>query len=172
RWLSCVAGAPPWSSLAPPPGADRLIGSCRRPGVRMTEGRLPVASPAQVRTAVHQVLRGQRRHLVLAVLVLSAASGAGLVTPTALGQVVDLVDRSGSRGEFWQLVLLMGGGTVLAAVLLGWGTVLTVRVVETALARLRERLVDRLLRLPTGVVEEAGAGDAVSRATDDVAEIS
>lgn len=138
----------------------------------MTEGRLPIASPAQVRTAVRQVLRGQHRHLVLAVLVLAAASGAGLVTPTALGRVVDLVDRSGSRGEFWQLVLLMGGGTVLAAVLLAWGTVLTVRVVETALARLRERLVDRLLRLPTGVMEEAGAGDAVSRATDDVAEIS
>src|SRR5699024_6582535 len=58
------------------------------------------------------------------------------------------------------------------AILLAAGTVLAVRVVEAALAQLRERMVDRLLRLPTAVVEDAGAGDAVSRATDDVAEVS
>lgn len=138
----------------------------------MSAFRFPVATPPQVRSAVGEALRGHRRPLILAVLVLSAASAAGLITPTALGRVVDLVTRSGAVTELWQLVLLMAAGTVLAAILLAWGTVLTVRVVEAALAHLRERMVDHLLRLPTAVVEDAGAGDAVSRATDDVAEVS
>ncbi|NLT54289.1 MAG: ABC transporter ATP-binding protein [Actinomycetales bacterium] len=138
----------------------------------MSTLRFPIASAAEVRTALREALHGQRRTLVLAALVLTAASAAGLVTPTALGRVVDLVDHAGSTAELWLLVLLMAAGTVLAAALLAWGTVLAVRVVETALARLREQLVDRLLRLPTSVVEDAGAGDAVSRATDDVAEVS
>ena len=138
----------------------------------MSTFRFPIATPQQVRRTLRDVLRGQGRQLLLAVIVLSAASGAGLVTPTALGRVVDLVDRSGATSELWRLAFVMALGTVVAAVLLAWGTVVTVRVVETALARLREGLVDRLLRLPTAVVEEAGAGDAVSRATDDVSEVS
>lgn len=138
----------------------------------MNDFRFPIATPREVRSILGEVLRDQRRPLILATLLLSAASAAGLITPTALGRVVDLVDRSGTVTELWQLVLLMVAGTIAAATLLACGTVLTVRVVETALARLRERLVDRLLRLPTSVVEEAGAGDAVSRATDDVAEVS
>lgn len=138
----------------------------------MSALRLPLATPREVRVEIRRALHGQRRALVVAVVILTASSAAGLVTPTALGRVVDLVDRSGPRTELWQLVVLMGGSTVLAAILLAWGTVVMIRVVETALARLRELLVERILRLPTSVVEDAGAGDAVSRATDDVAEVS
>lgn len=134
--------------------------------------RFPIANPRQVRHELRRTLRGQGWVLLLAVVVLSGASAAGLVTPTALGRVVDLAQEAESTSRLWPLVGLMAGGTVLAAVLLAWGTVLAVRVVETALARLREHLVERLLRLPTSVVEDAGAGDAVSRATDDVAEVS
>lgn len=140
----------------------------------MSTFRFPLATPREVRQEIRRALHGQRRALAIAVVILSAASAAGLVTPTALGRVVDLVDDSGARAstELWQLVALMAAGTVLAAVLLAWGTVVMIRVVETALARLRELLVERILRLPTSVVEDAGAGDAVSRATDDVAEVS
>src|SRR5699024_9415514 len=122
--------------------------------------------------ALGEAVQGHRGRLILAVVVLSGASAAGLITPTVLGRLVDLVNRAGAVTELWQLVLLMAAGTVVAAILLAAGTVLTVRVVEAALAQLRERMVDRLLRLPTAVVEDAGAGDAVSRATDDVAEVS
>lgn len=138
----------------------------------MSTFRFPIATPAQVRSALGEAVQGHRGRLILAVVVLSGASAAGLITPTVLGRLVDLVNRAGAVTELWQLVLLMAAGTVVAAILLAAGTVLAVRVVEAALAQLRERMVDRLLRLPTAVVEDAGAGDAVSRATDDVAEVS
>lgn len=138
----------------------------------MSGFRFPLADPRQVRHELRRCLRGQGATLALALVVLSAASAAGLITPTAMGRVVDLVDTSGTTTDLWPLVLLMAGGTLLAAVLLARGTVVTVRVVETVLASLREQLVERLLRLPTEVVEDAGAGDAVSRATDDVSEVS
>jgi ATP-binding cassette subfamily C protein len=46
------------------------------------------------------------------------------------------------------------------------------RLVETMISELREDYVGAALRLPRDTMERAGAGDAVTRASDDVAEVS
>ena len=58
--------------------------------------------------------------------------------------------------------------TVLTGISRGLGAVLGERV----LARLRERLVERVLDLPLGVVERAGTGDLLTRASTDVDDLS
>lgn len=135
-------------------------------------GDLPIASPARVRKELLAGLSGQRRLLALAVLLLSAGAAAGLVVPASLGAIVDVVEAGEGVRGVWCLVAVMVGGAVLAAVFDALGEVVAAYVVAGSLARLRERLVGRLLRLPIARVEAAGSGDAMSRAGDDVAEVT
>lgn len=138
----------------------------------MSADAFPIASPAEVRAITGGLFRRRRLALLAAAVVLMLAAAAGLVMPNALGRVVDLVSHRGTTHGLWLLVAAMVAGVVVSALLTAVGTVLAVTLVETAVARLRERLVDHLLRLPGGRVEDAGFGEAVSRTTDDVAEIS
>ncbi|MGD7704988.1 ABC transporter ATP-binding protein [Microlunatus sp. Y2014] len=138
----------------------------------------PVATPREVRRTMRDLFRGRLAALVVAGVVLAAAAAAGLVMPNAMGRIVDVVGShaggasDAGMAEVLTLAGVMVGGVLAAAGLTAIGTVLAVTAVETAVARLRERLVSHLLRLPVGTVADAGSGDAVSRATDDVAEVS
>ncbi|MFX4272445.1 ABC transporter ATP-binding protein [Propionibacteriaceae bacterium Y1685] len=140
--------------------------------------RFPIATPTQVRAVIGELFGGRLLPLAGAALVLAAAAAAGLVMPNVMGRIVDLVSAVGPavvdewRGDLLQLGGVMVLGVLAQVVLTALGTVWAVTVVETAVARLRERLVNHLLRLPNAVVENAGSGDSVSRATDDVAEVS
>ncbi len=105
-------------------------------------------------------------------VVLVAAATAGLVTPWAMGRSVDVALDGGDLGDIAWLGLAMVVGTAVYAGLGGLGLVLTSRLFETALARVRERMLDAAMRLPLARIESAGSGDLVSRATDDVAQVS
>ncbi|MDN5724414.1 MAG: ABC transporter ATP-binding protein/permease [Propionibacteriales bacterium] len=137
-----------------------------------------IATSRQVRHTLGEVFEGRRLGLVGAAVVLAAAATAGLVMPNVMGRIVDLVGARGRAvvtdglGELIMLGLIMVAGVVVAAVLTALGTIWAVTVVEGAVAGLRERLVAHLVRLPNAVVEDAGSGDSISRATDDVAEVS
>lgn len=132
----------------------------------------PIASSREVRHVTAGLFARRRLALLGAAIVLALAAASGLVMPGALGRIVDLVNRDGEPRELWLLVIAMVAGVVVSAVLTIIGTILAVTLVETAVARLRERLVEHLVRLPGARVEDAGFGESVSRATDDVAEIS
>ncbi|GAB3310603.1 ATP-binding cassette domain-containing protein [Epidermidibacterium keratini] len=141
----------------------------------MTDGgtaRLPIATAAQVRAEVGAVMRGRRRVLALAIVVLVLSAAAGLIAPAALGGMVDAVGAADATGRVIGLGVLMVVGALAEGLLLGLGVVLASRLAERLLAAVRERMVARALRLPQGMVERAGAGDLISRATDDVAMIS
>lgn len=106
---------------------------------------------------------------VLVVLIFGAA--AGLVTPWAMGRSVDVALDGGDLGDIAWLAAAMVAGTVAAAVAGGFGLMLTSRLFETGLARLRERMLTAAMRLPLSRIESAGSGDLVSRATDDVSQV-
>ncbi|WP_024795665.1 ABC transporter ATP-binding protein [Tomitella biformata] len=134
---------------------------------------LPVASLRRVGTHCATLVRGNRPALLLTFVVLTAAAFAGLVTPWALGRVVDLVEDDTATGA--DLAWLGGSmaAAVLAAAALGAvGFVLSARLLETMIARLREQMLDVGLSLPLARIEETSSGDLVSRATDDVSAVS
>jgi ATP-binding cassette subfamily C protein len=100
--------------------------------------------------------------------VMIAATGVGLLVQPLLGRMVDLVADRHPAGDLTLPVVLL----VLVAVAQGGTTALGLTLVsrlgETVLAQLRERFVEKALRLPLEQVEKAGAGDLTARVTRDV----
>lgn len=134
---------------------------------------LPTAYAREVAAAVARALpRGRWRLPLLAVVVLTAAT-AGVVGPLALGAVVDAV-AAGDRSPHLVVLLagVMGAAVIVGAALGAVGLVAASHLCESALANLRERMVEVALRLLQDRVERAGTGDLIARAADDVAEVS
>lgn len=137
--------------------------------------RLPVADGRAVLSEAWSAVGGRRWRLGLLVVVLVAGAAAGVVSPLALGAIVDAAAwarGSGDASGVWVLGAVMAGSIAVAALLTAVGVLAASRLFETMLAELRERMVDRAFALPRARVEEAGTGDLVSRAGDDVAEVS
>lgn len=129
--------------------------------------RLPVARPGTVRAEVRRLLRRHRREVLTVVGVHAVAVGAALVGPQVLGRLVEGLGTPDSLG----LAPLLGA--FAAAVVVGTVATRSSRrragvLGEAVLADLREDFVARAVHLPPGVVEQAGTGDLVTRATTDV----
>ncbi|MGP3966642.1 ABC transporter ATP-binding protein [Streptomyces sp. 6N223] len=149
-------------------GTDTGIGTGTGTGTGAGPDLLPVARARRVRAAVRELLRAHRGLALAAFATMTAATTVGLLIQPLLGHIVDLVaDRRGADA----LALPV---TLLAAVALAqglataFGLSLVSRLGETLLAGVRERFVERALRLPLSRVEKAGSGDLTSRVTDDV----
>ncbi|WP_413759798.1 ABC transporter ATP-binding protein [Streptomyces sp. MMBL 11-3] len=129
---------------------------------------LPTATQARTRAAVRELIRPHRRLALGGFAVLVLATGVGLLVQPLLGRIVDLVADHRPPGSVTTPVLLL----VLVALVQGAATMaglaLVSRLGETVLARLRERFVEKALRLPLEQVEKAGAGDLTARVTRDV----
>ncbi|MFI2345843.1 ABC transporter ATP-binding protein [Streptomyces sp. NPDC019443] len=129
---------------------------------------LPTATGAQTFAAVRELLRHHRLLAVLAVTVLVAGTGIGLLTAPLLGRIVDLVAAQRGAGSLTVPMVLLLAVAVARGVATAIGHSLVARLGETVLADLRERFVGRALRLPLERVEQAGSGDLTSRVTGDV----
>ncbi|MFE7276685.1 ABC transporter ATP-binding protein [Streptomyces sp. NPDC057623] len=133
---------------------------------------LPVASPARTRAAVAELLRPQRRLVVIAFAVMVGATAVGLLVQPLLGRIVDLAADRASVDAITTTAALLVAVAVAQGVTAGFGLSLISRLGETTLARLRERFVERALGLPLERVEKAGAGDLTARVTADVSLIA
>jgi ATP-binding cassette subfamily C protein len=129
---------------------------------------LPTAGWREVRETVAELGRPRRGRGLAALLVLVLAAAAGLLGPLLLGALVDRA-RDGDTAGVLTPGLALLGVAVAQALLGGYGYVLVAELGQPMLAVLRERVVDRALRLPTEVVERAGRGDLLARVGDDVA---
>ncbi|SDE25966.1 ABC transporter ATP-binding protein [Glycomyces harbinensis] len=133
-----------------------------------TREALPLADAAQVRAEVRLALKGGTWKVVGVVALLTLGAAAGLVTPWALGSLVDAVANSEGAERIWWIAGAIAAGSLVAAIADGVGQVGATRLVERVLASTRERMVARGLALPRAALERAGAGDLVSRSGDDV----
>ncbi|GLI01643.1 ABC transporter ATP-binding protein [Phytohabitans aurantiacus] len=129
---------------------------------------LPTAEPGRVRAVVAGLLRARRGLAVAAFGVLVGATAAGLLTAPLLGHVVDLVADGRPPSALTTPVVLLVLIAVVQGVLTAYGVSLVARLGEGMLAELRERFVERALRLPLDRVERAGSGDLTARVTADV----
>ncbi|MCW2840560.1 MAG: multidrug transporter permease [Aeromicrobium sp.] len=133
----------------------------------MSRTLLPIATPAETTRLACRLLRTHWRPLLVAAAAFVVTGLAGLVAPWVLGDIVDSV-ASGDSSQIGRAVLLIA----LAAAVTGASTSLSMtylaRAGEPALAALRERALDHALHLDGDRLEEAGAGDLLSRVGDDV----
>jgi ATP-binding cassette subfamily C protein len=117
-------------------------------------------------------IRRLRGLSLVAAVVITGASAAGLVAPWALGVLVDDIAAGADRSAVVRVVLLIGVAALVSGVLTAVGVTLVARVGETVLARLREKVLDRVLQLPAPVLDKVRTGDLLSRVGDDVSAVA
>ncbi len=129
---------------------------------------LPTASRAEVLRTVRRLLGEQRRPATGLLLLQTGATLAGLVGPWALGVLVQAAAQHRLARVVGPVLLAFAAATLVRTGLSWWagrrGGVLGAGV----LARMREQFLGDVLRLPIAVVERAGTGDLLTRATSDV----
>lgn len=129
---------------------------------------LPTASARQVVVAMRRVLAQEKGPALSLLLLQGGATLAGLVGPWALGVVVEAATQHRVGRVLGPVVLVFLAATSVRTVLTWWagrrGGLLGSRV----LSRLREEFLSNVLDLPLGLVERAGTGDLITRATSDV----
>ncbi|MFB4316044.1 ABC transporter ATP-binding protein [Actinomadura sp. 21ATH] len=133
---------------------------------------LPTADGARIRAMLGELLRPHRGLAAAAFLTMTAATAVGLLTAPLLGRIVDVVAAGRDTGAITWVVALLVAVALVQGLSTALGLSLVSRLGETVLARLRERFVDRALRLPLDEVERAGSGDLVARVTGDVSLIA
>ncbi|MEV7331873.1 ABC transporter ATP-binding protein [Micromonospora sp. NPDC093244] len=133
---------------------------------------LPTATGRQTWVALRTELARLPGLSLLAGTLLVAAAATGLVAPWVLGRLVDDVIAGSDTRQVVAWSGVIAGAAVLAGLLTAAGAAIAARLGETVLARLRERVLDRALHLPSATLERAGTGDLVARAGDDVAVVT
>ena len=130
--------------------------------------RIPVADAKQVRAALRQDVRVDRRAFTAMLALNALAAIAALVGPAYLGRIVDAVTGahpSVPAVDHDALVIVV---FALAQIIMSrWALLVGARFGERTSARIRERMLERTLALPPSVVEHATTGDLVSRGTGD-----
>ena len=133
---------------------------------------LPIASAKRTAGALWAEIRALPALSLVTALTAVAASGAGLVAPWVLGDLVDEIADGADQGDIVITAVLIGAAALLAGVLTALSAVLISRLGETVLARLRERVLDRTLHLPAATLDKVKSGDLLSRVGDDVSVVT
>ncbi|WP_405180717.1 ABC transporter ATP-binding protein/permease [Nocardia sp. NBC_01377] len=132
--------------------------------------RLPVGDRRAVRAAVRQLVEREPATAARVVLLYGAAAFAGLGPPWLLGTVVDSI-RSGHAESVNRLLPAVLACALAQMLFTRYAIDAGRRFGERSLTYLREDLLDRVLALPTAIVEQAGGGDLMTRGTTDVATV-
>jgi ATP-binding cassette subfamily C protein len=132
-------------------------------------GLLPVAGPRETWRAFGAEFAKLPGLSVAAVALLVGAAASGLVAPWVLGRLVDDVIAGAGTDRVLTHAGVIAGAALLGGALTAAAAAVAARLGETVVARLRERVLDRALHLPSATLERTGTGDLVARAGDDVA---
>ncbi|MFD3974791.1 ABC transporter ATP-binding protein [Streptomyces cyaneofuscatus] len=108
--------------------------------------------------------RGSRRMLLIALLCALAGAGLGLAQPLIVNRTIEAAtDGRSVVGLLCLLAALFSGQALLQA----WSTYRLDRAGEGIVRRLRQALIDQLLRLRMAVYDRQRVGDLISRTTTD-----
>jgi ABC-type multidrug transport system fused ATPase/permease subunit len=133
--------------------------------------RLSVAGSATVRGAAWQLVRADRRAIVIVFVLNCSAALAGLAGPWLVGKLMDLVAAKPGSAAVDLVAAAIVGFAALQLVLARFARYAAHRFAERALCGLRDGFVDRVLALPTSTVERAGTGDLMTRSSVDMASV-
>jgi len=135
------------------------------------DGKLPVASRAQVRQVTGRLLRADGKALSVVIALYVVATLAGLAGPWLLGRIVDGVRAGAPVSTIDRYALAICGFVLLQLLLARTARYAGHRFGERTLARLREDFIQSTLRLPISTVERAGTGDLMARSAVDIPNI-
>ena len=133
---------------------------------------LPTATARRTWAVFLQGLRARPGTSALALLTVLAGSAAGLVAPWVLGGMVDDINDGAGAEAILRSAALIAAAAAIGGVLVGLGAWQVSRLGETILARLRERVMRRVLHMPAVRLERVRIGDLLSRVGDDVAVVT
>jgi ABC-type multidrug transport system fused ATPase/permease subunit len=138
---------------------------------RDTSSILPVAGGRAAWRSLRSGLAERRGLIAAAIALQMAASAAGLVGPQLLERIINssgaLTDATiNSTAILFTIALVVQ--TIFTAGARACGALTG----EYVLARLRERFISTVLALPIGIVERAGTGDLMTRASTDIDDMS
>ena len=132
---------------------------------------LPVACGRAAWRSLRSSLAERHGLIAAAIALQMLASAAGLVGPQLLERVINssgaLTDSTIDR-----TALLFAAALLVQTVFTAGARACGALTGEYVLARLRERFITTVLALPIGIVERAGTGDLMTRASTDVDEMS
>lgn len=140
-----------------------------------TPQALPVATGRKIAGRLWRMLAGRRKRLVGILTLFLIEAATAVVFPMVIGSLVDTVmnsNGSGVPGAFWWQICLLVVAALIAGTITWIATTALARLSETVLAELREAFVTAALDLPRATIEQAGTGDVVTRASDDIAQAS
>ena len=101
-----------------------------------------------------------------------AQVGLSIYLPILIGQVIDQVLVTDSTQTFWQIFLQMVF-VVGANTMVQWANPLLYnRLIYSYTRDLRERMIQKLHRLPIAFVDRQGSGEMVSRVTTDIEQLT
>ena len=117
-------------------------------------------------------LAGHPVLLFLAFLGTIAQVALSIYLPILIGQVIDQVLVDGSSQLFWQFFLQMIL-VVIGNTLVQWANPLLYnRLIFSYTRDLREKIIEKLHRLPIALVDRQGSGEMVSRVTTDIEQLA
>jgi ATP-binding cassette subfamily C protein len=132
---------------------------------------LPIAGSRETWRWLRRELRRRPGAMAGTLLVGLLGAAASVVPVYALGRLVDRVREGAPTSAIVPVAVVIGVAAVVAGAATGLGSYLIARLGGEVLAELRERTVDRALRLPATVLERTGKGDLLSRVGADVAAV-
>jgi ATP-binding cassette subfamily C protein len=130
--------------------------------------QLPVATARATWAELGAEVRRMPGTTTTAALVAVAAAASGLAAPWVLGGMVDDIIAGAPIDRVWWAVGVVAVAALVGGTLTAAGSMLVARLGETVLARIRERVLDRALHVPSSTVERAGTGDLLARVGSDV----
>jgi ABC-type multidrug transport system fused ATPase/permease subunit len=138
---------------------------------RDTASILPVAGGRAAWRSLRSGLAERRGLIAAAIALQMAASAAGLVGPQLLERIIN---SSGALTDATidSTALLFTIALVVQTIFTAGARACGALTGEYVLARLRERFISTVLALPIGIVERAGTGDLMTRASTDVDDMS
>jgi ABC-type multidrug transport system fused ATPase/permease subunit len=138
---------------------------------RATTPILPVASGRAAWRGLRPLIAERRSMIAGAIVLQMTASAAALVGPQLLEGIIN---RPGgiTDADINRVVLLFVAALVVQTLFTAGARSMGALTGEHVLARLREQFIGTVLALPIGVVERAGTGDLMTRASTDVDELS
>ena len=143
-----------------------------RPDQTDVTAALPLASGRESLAVLWPLLRERRGYLLLVAVAGLVGAVAGLVAPWVIGRLVDVLPGSQDYSTVWAAVGAIAVAGVVGAGCTWAGQAWLARLTEPTVARLREMVMDRSLRLGAAQMETTETGDLVSRVAEDAREIS
>jgi ABC-type multidrug transport system fused ATPase/permease subunit len=117
---------------------------------------------------LYRFLRPYRWTFALGLFFLLISSGASLLFPKYLGNMVDVANRGGILSEISRIGLILLAIVVVQAIFSYLRTRIFVRVTEKTLASIRQHVYSHLIKLPMSFFAERRVGELNSRISSDI----